>query len=227
MSEYKLQHEFISVIEKNTLTYGGAQQMSDIKSIQKCGCGIVAAADFFIYTHRNRPGCYAAMLDSTDHPEAIPVEKYNEILKALNRKYFPLMVPFGLNGLALVCGMNMFFHANACPLRAQWGVKYNTLWQSIESMLKDDLPVIISVGKSFPFVWENNKLSLYTRFPNGNYNRVNSVRAHYMTVTAIDEEWLTVSSWGRKYYIRRSEYDAYTRDHSTGVLCNIAYVVKS
>ena len=110
------------------------------------------------------------------------------------------------------------------PLRAQWGVRYSELWRSIEAMVDADLPAIIAVGPNMPRFWQNNRLGLYTRLPDGSYKRIGAVKAHYMSVTAIDGEWLTVSSWGRRYCISRAEYDAYTRAYSNGLLCNIAYI---
>ena len=120
--------------------------------------------------------------------------------------------------------MNLFFRAYKYPLRAQWGVRYSDLWRSIETMVDADLPAIIAVGPNMPRFWQNNRLGLYTRLPDGGYKRIGAVKAHYMSVTAIDSEWLTVSSWGRRYCISRAEYDAYTRAYSNGLLCNIAYI---
>jgi len=42
----------------------------------------------------------------------------------------------------------------------------------------------------------------------------------------MDELWLRVSSWGREYYIRRSEYLSYSRLHSLSLTCNILLVEK-
>ena len=224
MVEHRLRHSIPAVDSNGLLTYGGSQLLSDSAVIRKCGCGVVAAADLFIYAHRNRTGCECALFDGFGRTLPIPLADYNAVLKALCRRYFPLTPPFGINGLGLVCGMNLFFRAYKYPLRAHWGVRYGELWRSIEAMVDVDLPAIIAVGPNMPRFWQNNRLGLYTRLPDGSYKRISAVKAHYMSVTAIDGEWLTVSSWGRRYCISRAEYDAYTRAYSNGLLCNIAYI---
>lgn len=224
MAEHRLRHAICAVDDNGRLTYGGSQLLSESAVIQKCGCGVVAAADLFIYAHRFRVGCECAEFDKFGRALPVPLGDYNSVLRVLCRRYFPLTPPFGINGLGLVCGMNLFFKAHSWPLRAYWGVKYGELWEKIEGMLDDDMPVIIAVGPNMPRFWQNNRLGLYTRLPDGNYRRIGAVKAHYMTVTAIDGDYLTVSSWGRRYYISRREYDAYTRAYSNGILCNIAYI---
>ena len=224
MVEHRLLHPIPAVDSNGLLTYGGSQLLSYSAVIRKCGCGVVAAADLFIYAHRTHPGCECALFEDLGRTLPIPLADYNAILRTLCRKFFPLTPPFGINGLGLVCGMNLFFRAYKYPLRAQWGVRYGELWQSIEAMIDVDLPVIIAVGPNMPRFWQNNRLGLYTRLPDGSYKRIGAVKAHYMSVTALDDEWLTVSSWGRKYCINRREYDAYTRAYSNGLLCNIAYI---
>lgn len=224
MTEHRLRHKIPEIDNNGTLTYGGSQMLSDSAAIKKCGCGVVAAADLFIYAHRFFAGCSCDMFDGLGRVLAIPLDRYNNILKSLCRRYFPLTPPFGINGLGLVCGINLYFKVHSWPLRAQWGVRYSELWRSIEDMIDSDIPVIIAVGPNMPRFWANNQLGLYKYLPDGNYQRIGAVKAHYMTVTAINDTWLTVSSWGRRYYISRAEYDAYTRAYSNGVLCNIVYI---
>lgn len=224
--EHRLRHKLPSVDNNGVLTYGGSQLLSDSVVIQKCGCGIIAAADLFIYAHRFHVGCHFPRFESFGRILPIPLHEYNAVIKALTIKYFPLTPPFGINGLGLVCGINLFFKAHSWPLCARWGVKYGELWQSIENMLDADFPVIIAVGPNMPRFWQDNRLGLYTRLPDGTHRRIGAVKAHYMTVTEIDNDWLTVSSWGRRYCINRAEYDAYTRAYSNGLLCNIAYITR-
>ena len=56
MVEHRLRHSIPAVDSNGLLTYGGSQLLSDSAVIKKCGCGVVAAADLFIYAHRNRTG---------------------------------------------------------------------------------------------------------------------------------------------------------------------------
>lgn len=224
MVEHRLRHSFPTVDNKGILTYGGSQQLSDSAVIRKCGCGVVAAADLFIYLQRFHAGCTSELLESTAAIRPIPLESYNGILRALCRRFFLVTPPFGINGLGLACGMNLFFVRSGYRFRAQWGVKYSMLWESIAKMLDMDIPVVIAVGPNLPCFWQNNQTGLYTRLPDGSYRKIGAVKAHYMSVTALDGEWLTVSSWGHKYYISRRDYDMYVRTHSNGLVCNIAYI---
>ena len=45
-----------------------------------------------------------------------------------------------------------------------------------------------------------------------------------MTVTAMGDTWLTVSSWGRQYYIHRGEYEEYGKQHSIALVNNLVWM---
>ena len=68
------------------------------------------------------------------------------------------------------------------------------------------------------------KLNLYIRRSDGTYVAASRVKAHYMTVTAMDDTWLTVSSWGRPYYIHRGEYEDYGKKHSIALVNNLVWL---
>ena len=51
-----------------------------------------------------------------------------------------------------------------------------------------------------------------------------STKAHFVTITGMDEEWLRISSWGKEYFINRREYDDYVKTHSTWLVSNIGLV---
>ena len=42
---YRLQHPFVSVSTERDLSYGGSQSFSENKTMNRCGCGVVAALD--------------------------------------------------------------------------------------------------------------------------------------------------------------------------------------
>jgi len=92
-------------------------------------------------------------------------------------------------------------------------------------MLSEDIPVIISVGPNFPLVWQKHKADLYAERA-GEIRKVSSVKAHFMTVTGMDDQWLSLSSWGRKYYMDRKEYEQYVSKHSGSFASNIVYIRK-
>ena len=181
--------------------------------IRKCGCGPVAAMDTLWYLeHRGQ----------TDRQ--IPLEKYNTELLAMTRRYFPLIPPFGINGAFFVAGMNWLLREREISYRAVWMLSGQKLWERVEEMLHRDLPVILSIGPNFPAFWANDRLPFYVQTSDGVFRKAAATKGHYVTVTGIDDNWVQISSWGRKFYINRTEYMHYTREHSNFVFSNILYL---
>lgn len=226
LAEHKLIHDVITTRKNGNVTYGGSQKLSDNKVIQSSGCGLVAACDLFLYMHRNLEGCCCNLFASLPSSGPVNINEYNGLLKSL-RAYFPLIPNYGINGLMLCLGINAFFIRYAFPYKAAWGIRADKLWERIEKMLSQDIPVIISIGPNLSLSRQKYKADLYTEKKDGELIRSAKVCAHYMTLTAIDEEWLTVSSWGRKYYIRRCDYQIYVKHHSSSLFSNIVYITKN
>ena len=86
--------------------------------------------------------------------------------------------------------------------------------------------MILSVGPNFPAVWEKHKLKFYRKITDGNYRPAAATKAHYVTATALDAEWLRISSWGKEYYINREEYEAFVKAHSSYLFSNLVYLSK-
>ena len=150
-------------------------------------------------------------------------EKYEELLQMLRRRYFLLFYPVGMNGIALAMGLNQAFRKNGLALSARWDMSERLLWSRIEEMLARDLPVILSIGPNFPRLWKRGKEALY-RLDNGDMRRATETRAHYVTVTGMDDNWLRISSWGREYYLSRREYENYRSVFSSALVSNIVYI---
>ncbi|MCA5962640.1 hypothetical protein LC724_22785 [Blautia sp. RD014234] len=91
-------------------------------------------------------------------------------------------------------------------------------------MLAHDIPVILLVGPNFPFVWGKHRLNMYHRSPEGEYSPSCQIKAHFVTVTGMDDTWMRVSSWGKEYYINRQEYVNYVKKHSSFLISNICYI---
>mgnify|MGYP001073276322 CR=1 FL=1 len=92
-------------------------------------------------------------------------------------------------------------------------------------LLDRDVPVILSIGRNFPRVWRNVETAFYTPGRESGPPAC-STNAHFVTVTAMDEDYLTVSSWGHPYRLSREEFDAYRREASASLLCTILDVRK-
>lgn len=123
---------------------------------------------------------------------------------------------------------------NGWRLRARWGFSGRKIFSRIEEMLQRDIPVILCIPMMILKKDRNDKLSLYNRKFDDvkkryEYQVAEQTNAHYVTVTGIlweeEKRYLSVSSWGREYYIDFKEYDTYINTHFLGkILGNILYV---
>ena len=93
-------------------------------------------------------------------------------------------------------------------------------------MLSRDIPVILSVGPNFPVFWRKNRLPFYIRSADGSYRKAAATKGHFVTATGIDAAWVRISSWGREYYINRSEYEKYTKENSLYAFSNLLFLQK-
>ncbi len=222
----RLRHPYISIISDGLLSYGGNQQSSENAMIGKCGCGIIAATDTLLYLCRYHLREPVPALRGLADSFPMPARQYYDCISAMRRKYFPLIPHAGINGLMLMTGMEKFFRENEMPYRARWSMRRSDMWKKMESMLREDIPVIMSVGPNFPLFWGNHRAFFYQRGPDGELRPAARVKAHYFTVTGMDENWLKISSWGKRYYLNRREFERYVKEHSAGFVSNILYITK-
>jgi hypothetical protein len=105
------------------------------------------------------------------------------------------------------------------------------MYDTIEEMLRQDIPVILSIGPNSPNLWGDKGIPFYELREidyqdNENTSSSNSkpyyykvaqqkVNGHYVTVTGIIKDdvasriMLRISSWGKQYYINYEEYRDY------------------
>ena len=199
-----------SVQLNSRASFGGSQQSLDTKTLRRCGCGLVAVLDLLLYLSRTPA-------------EPMPLEQYRQMAHRLRRR-FPLVYPFGTSGPVMALCLGLLLRRLGLPLRARWGVKWPQLWEKMAEMLEADLPVILAVGQNFPLPWGNHKLAFYRLGEDGQYRFAGRTKAHFVTVTGLGPQWMEVSSWGERYYLSRTEYEAYTRRHSCRWFSNILYL---
>ncbi len=217
---HALKHPYPSVLREETVSYGGNQNWSARRDLRLCGCGAVAMTDLVCYLTRYH-GCRGPEIGQTD---PIPLDVYDRLCSSLQRKYLPMIPPMGITGFHLAAGLGLYFQIHRIGLRPFWGVRSKNFWTAMADMLERDLPVIFAVGPNFPFVWQQHKLNLYRKTADGRYVAVSRVKAHYMTATGLDENWMRVSSWGREYYIHREEYTRYGKQHSLALTNNLLWL---
>lgn len=217
-----LRHPYPTIQKDSCTAWGGNQGWLRDDASQRCGCGLVAAADLLLYLHRWGKDRNTRFFREAPGPEQgpIPADIYDYYVQRLRKRYFPILPPFGLNAFLLAAGMNRFFRREGLPFHARWGVSGSRFWGTIRSMLSRDLPVILCIGINFPLPWGKAQLSLYTR-TGEDYRRTTAVRAHYVTITGLDDQWMRIASWGQEYYILRADYERYRREHSCGLYSNI------
>ena len=219
-----LKHPYISVALSSGESFGGGQQFSKDSMIRRCGCGVIAAADALLYLSRwhshGAVDYFAGLLEN----KPIPLSVYDNCIQNLNRSYFPMIPYAGINGVMLMAGMELFFQRHGMPYTACWCFAPGKVWGRIEEMLRADIPVIMSVGPNFPLIWGNRRVRFFVRSPVGNYIPASGARAHYFTVTGLDEDWLSISSWGRPYYLRREEFEEYVWRYSLGFTSNVLLI---
>lgn len=192
---------------------------SENKIIRKCGCGPIAAFDLFCYLE-------SEVYHSTI-PSFITRDDYLLQMEDVQKRYFPLLYPSGINGFLLVLGLNRMFHDHRLPFRAKWAASGKRLLYNIQQMLSADIPVILSIGPNFPFFWQKHGVAFYRAGHIEAQQNASKIRGHYVTVLSISDEWLTISSWGKKYEISLLEYNEYVRKHSNYLFSNIVLIKKT
>ena len=222
MEQTGLRNNFISVRKVGVSSYGGNQNWFDDKSAQGSGCGLICGMDLLVYLSRHHEGCSAKLFSGLTAVDEIPVSVYNSLCGRL-RRYLPIIPRFGMTGLVLTAGLNLFFLRNGMPCRAVWGISRDKFWTRMCQMLAADIPVILSIGPNFSRD-RSHGLKLYRKFEDGSYMPTSRTRAHYVTVTGMDDSWLRVSSWGRELYIKREEYSGYVLEHSSPIVSNLVYL---
>lgn len=219
-----LQHPYIGVALPHGVSYGGGQQHSQSAMIRRCGCGVIAAADLLLYLSRWHPNgavdYFAGLLQ--DRPIPLPV--YDRCIRELSRRYFPMIPYAGINGVMLMTGMELFFRRHGMPYTARWCFAPGQIWARLETMLRADIPVIMSVGPNFPLIWGDRRVRFYVQALDGRCVPAQGARAHYFTVTGLDGEWLRISSWGRRYALRRDDFEQYVQRYSTAIASNILLI---
>ena len=210
MAVKSLKRSFPIVKDDERSFYGGTQEWSRKKYVRGYGCGTVACANVLKHTV-DRKG-----------PEVSKGE-YIDYTKHLRHFYLPIIPKFGMNGLFMALGMNVYFLRKRLPFRARCGCLSKNIFKHIEEMLDADIPVVLAAGPNWPNLFGKHRLNMY-EFLGGQYVVTASMRAHYVTVTAMDDEYMTISSWGKKFYIKRDEFMEYAGKHSNFLFSSILVI---
>ena len=213
-----LSQDLFNVVSDRAKYYGGSQYLYAKERDRTSGCGIAGAADVLLYLKLRESGA-----------SSVSVQQFLEVSRDI-RKFIPIIPGRGVNAFLLASGLNRYFKKNGIELKARWKLSCFKKWETLVKMLKDNIPVILAIGNNFPFVWGKKKLNLYVE-DHGNrdteepvYRKDQSVYGHFVVVTKIEDNCLTVSSWGRKFFINIDEYNRYVLRHSTHLYSNILVI---
>ena len=225
--EAYLSHELPAIMREQTIIHGGNQSWLPKKYVQKSGCGLIAGTDLLLYFSRYKKGCRTELFGELPS-DGTPVssEVYSRLTDRMRKRFFPVLPGLGMSGWALMVGVNLYFLRFHLSLRACWRPAGPKLWKHMEEMLSKNIPVPMAIGQNIPFPWTNHRLAFYMKKTDGTYAEVCRVKAHFVTVTGMDDSWLRITSWGRGYYINRKEYEEYIKKYSSMLVCGILTVKK-
>ena len=202
----ELKRRYPAIRTGASLSCGGSQSWFPDENFQRCGCGVVACADALLYL--------------TGRSE-LTREEYFAHVAAL-RRYFPLIPRRGIDGVRLAVGFNLCAKRCGVDVRAGWSASGTKFWGRLETQLENDLPAIISIGPNFPRVWGSERLPLYRKTEDG-IAETGRTKGHFLTVLALDDDWMEVSSWGRRLYLERRAYADYMRRQGA-LLTNLLFL---
>ena len=104
------------------------------------------------------------------------------------------------------------------------------LCDAITASLEQDLPLILGIGPGvhqslLPKSERGINFCAYNKKTDA-FAPVKKARSHFVVVTGIKDDLLTVSSWGCKYYISLTEYARYSKLDMFGLFSNIIYLTE-
>lgn len=202
----ELKHSFLQVETAGGTALGGNQAWFRKKFLKRSACGVISAANVLLYRRGKQKLLEAEYMDFAEY---------------LWKYYLPVIPGFGMNGLTLGSGLNLYFLKHRLPYRAFWGVSGKKMISRIDEMLERDFPVILAIGPNFPKFWGKETLNLYKKTQNGTNVLSTKTRAHFVTVIGHEKEELKISSWGKEYVINLGEYQEYIKKYSSPLVTNI------
>lgn len=196
--------------------------LSPDRRIRSYGCGLVAVTDLILTLGEGSPSAECSVFGGIGSMPALGL--YNSLLDYVDRNYLHVLPRFGINGIALCITANRLFRRYSLPYRARWGVRRGKLAGCVKEMLGHNIPVIFAVGPHYPFA-RKKTVGLY-RSADSDAMPVSSVSGHYMTILGMTDDNFILTSWGKLYYMRISEFLDYASRYSLPVVSSILYVRK-
>ena len=113
MKTIRLKYPYVAVMKDRTLSYGGNQSWFQGKILKKYGCGVIAGTDVLLYLSLHKEYCRGMEFKEEKDINGIwEEEQYQDAVKTMRRRYFPVIPGFGMPGWVLAAGMNAYFRKN-------------------------------------------------------------------------------------------------------------------
>ena len=167
-------------------SFGGSQMWLPDKMLLNSGCGIIAGLDAIIRLkgeeRMTREEYFERFFDAKDYIRPITISKKRDPRKVFGKEFLGSLgvsagrFRRGIKKLAVKEGLKI----KVKPFRFRW-------WEKVPEYLKTGDPLVMLVTAPF----ENVTIEL----PSGTKGKLGF---HWVTITDIDGDTLTVSSWGDK-----------------------------
>lgn len=237
---------YVSIETPEGLSYGGSQKWlpSGEKSrrgsvLSRYGCGLVAMGDFFLMAGRVRPelrpslenGCFDPATRDKKSKQALKQGRYLAYLRSLNRRYLAILPHIGANAWQIWYAFWRYQRRSGGASSGHWGVWPWKRKQAILEMLGKGLPVVFCIGPNVNPFRREEKVTLY-RLEGEKLVSHCRITGHYVNITGWcedqkGEEYLQVSSWGRRFYLSWREFCRYEKSQPPILgswLSNLLYV---
>lgn len=220
-----IKEDYIAVIEKNGVTYGGNQgffrELDDRVSRKKeqNGCGMVALCDIMRYLRYCRNSGMKLFPDRASYREY-----FDQMCR--ETRWHPLNC--GMSSLMLVWRFNHICKKQGLRMHGKWGWNTAQIVNRTSKMLQMDMPVILCIPMMILPWQKKHQMNLY-QYEKGRMYVRTATQGHYVVITGIVEEnseaYFRISSWGKMYYLPVGEYLKFVKEHFFGnVLGNIMYL---
>ena len=167
-------------------SYGGSQMWLPDKMLLNSGCGIIAGLDAILRLkgeeRMKREEYFERFFDAKDYIRPLTVGKNREARKLFGKEF---LGSFGVTASRFKRGIKKLaakegLKIKVKPFRFRW-------WEKVPQYLKDGDPLIMLITAPF----ENVSIEM----PTGTKGKLGF---HWVTITDIEGDTLTVSSWGTK-----------------------------
>ena len=182
---YLTNRDYVKIKNLNLVSYGGNQNWSKSKKMQKVGCGVIAMADLTMYLAEQNPNMMTDAIRKINKPKGLyNKHDYLEYVRFFYVHYVILLMHKGMLGITLKHTMNRYFMLNDIGLKAKW-----KMMQSDESMLRDirhlirkNKPVILAIGPNRYNPFGKKGISLYVDKDGELKSSIReNVHSHYVT----------------------------------------------